>query len=169
MSKKRKAVFLDRDGLLNRQAAPHHYIHRREDFIFLPGVPGAVRRLNEAGYLVIVVTNQRGVARGMLTMAEVEDVHAYMRDELRKWNAHIDGIYICPHEVGECRCRKPDIGLFLMAERDFPIDKEKSWMVGDSGTDVEAGMRYGVRTLMSSQLPQAVETILKVDEGKIGT
>ncbi len=160
MSKGRKAVFLDRDGLINRQAAPHHYVCRREDFNFLPGVPGAIRRLNEAGYLVLVVTNQRGVARGMLTMEELEDVHHFMCEELGRQGAHIDGIYVCPHNEGECSCRKPDTGLFLKAEGEFPIDKGRSWMVGDSATDVEAGERYGVHTLLTDSLPQAVSVIL---------
>lgn len=135
----------------------------------MPGVPEAIRALNRAGYLVIIVTNQRGVARGMLTMTDVEDVHAYMRETLAKSGAHVDGIYVCPHEIGECTCRKPDIGLFLMAERDYTIDKARSWMVGDSNTDVEAGERYGVRSLRTDKLAQAVEIILGMEERKEDT
>lgn len=156
----RKAVFLDRDGLINRQAAPHHYISDPVDFEILPGVPEAIKRLNDAGYLTIMVTNQRGVARGMLTMEQVNTVHGYLQSEIAKHGAHIDAIYVCPHADGECICRKPDIGLFLMAEKDFDIDKRRSWMVGDSDTDVEAGKRYGVRTILTSSLPQAVSMIL---------
>ena len=159
----RKAVFLDRDGLINVQAAPHHYITRWEDFHFLPGVPEAIRRLNEAGYLVLVVSNQRGVARGMLTMEAVEDIHRHMSAALAEAGAHIDGIYVCPHNEGECHCRKPETGLFLQAEKDFPIDKASSWMVGDSDTDTEAGRRYGVRTIQTTSLPEAVEEILESD------
>lgn len=156
----RKAVFLDRDGLINRQAAPHHYISAPKDFEILPGVPEAIRSLNDAGFLVIVVTNQRGVARGMLTIKQVNAVHGFLQSELAKYGAHIDAIYVCPHADGECTCRKPDIGLFLMAERDFDIDKSQSWMVGDSDTDVEAGKRYGVRSILTDSLPQAAKTIL---------
>lgn len=156
----RKAVFLDRDGLINRQAAPHHYISDPVDFEILPGVPEAIKRLNDAGFLVIVVTNQRGVARGMLTMEQVNTVHGYLQSELVKHGAHIDAIYICPHADGECTCRKPDIGLFLMAEKDFDIDKSQSWMVGDSDTDVEAGKRYGVKTIKTSKLGDAVRLFL---------
>lgn len=156
----RKAVFLDRDGLINRQAAPHHYISAPENFEILPGVPEAIKRLNDAGFLVIVVTNQRGVARGMLTMEQVNTVHGYLQSELAKHRAHIDAIYICPHADGECACRKPDIGLFLMAEKDFDIDKSQSWMVGDSDTDVEAGKRYGVRSILTDSLRQATNMIL---------
>lgn len=111
-----------------------------------------------------MVTNQRGVARGMLTMDQVEEVHRFMLEELAKQGARIDGIYVCPHNVGECTCRKPEIGLFLMAEKDFPIDRNRSWMVGDSETDVEAGKRYGVRTILTDSLPEAVIAILKEAE-----
>lgn len=156
----RKTVFLDRDGLINRQAAPHHYISRPEDFVILPGVPEAIKALNDAGYLVIVVTNQRGVARRMLTMEQIERVHEYLQGELEKCGAHIDAIYVCPHADGECHCRKPDIGLLLMAEKDFDIDKTASWMVGDSDTDVEAGRRYGVCSILTDDLLKATKTIL---------
>lgn len=160
----RKAVFLDRDGLINVQAPPHRYITKWEDFRFQTGVAESIRALNEAGYLVLVVTNQRGVARGMMTLEMVKDVHRHMCAALSEAGAHIDGIYICPHNEGECHCRKPEIGLFLQAERDFPIDKAASWMVGDNDTDVEAGCRYGVRTILTTKLPEAVEKILKRDK-----
>lgn len=162
----RKTVFLDRDGLINRQAAPHRYIGRPEDFEILPGVPEAIRALNEAGYLVVVVTNQRGVARGMLTMEEIAEVHARLRSELKKSGARVDAIYVCPHADGECHCRKPDTGLFLMAEKDFDIDKGRSWMIGDSDTDVEAGRRYGVRTILTTDLFGAVHTVIESEGGK---
>lgn len=161
-----KAVFLDRDGLINREAAPHQYITRWESFQFLPGVPESVRRLNMAGYLVIIVTNQRGVARGIMTMETVDDIHRRMCRELEKADAHIDGVYVCPHENGQCSCRKPQIGLFLQAEKDFSIDKEASWMVGDNDADIEAGKRYGVRSILTESLPEAVEQILEHDGGK---
>lgn len=129
----------------------------------MSGVPDAIRKLNEAGYLVLVVTNQRGVARGMMTLEAVEDVHRHMYAALEEAGAHIDGIYVCPHNEGECHCRKPEIGLFLQAERDFSIDKAASWMVGDSDTDTEAGERYGVRTIQTTSLPEAVKEILESD------
>jgi len=157
----RKAVFLDRDGLINRRAAPHDYIKAPEAFQLLPGVPEAIRALNQAGYLILVVTNQRGVARGMMTMDDVNNIHQYMREELSKHGAHIDGIYVCPHDYGQCRCRKPDIGLFLQTEADFEIIKSASWMIGDSGNDVEAGRRYGVKTILTTDLHQAVQTVLE--------
>lgn len=85
----------------------------------MPYVEESVKRLNDHGFQVIIVTNQRGVARGLMTLADVEDIHSHMQECLKRNGAHVDGIYICPHEEGTCRCRKPDIGLFLQAERDF--------------------------------------------------
>lgn len=144
----KKAIFLDRDGVINRCAPPHQYICRWDDFMFLPGAKQAVRALNQAGYLVIVVSNQRGIARGLLTMEALNNIHASMCAEFERSGAHIDAIYICPHEVGECGCRKPWIGLFLQAERDFDIDKAGSWMVGDSQSDIMAGQIYGVKSIL---------------------
>lgn len=157
----RKAVFLDRDGLINRKAAEHDYIRRWEDFSFLPGVPETIARLNDVGYLVLIVTNQRGVARGLMTMKDVERIHRKMLDRLKEFGAHVDGIYVCPHDIGQCHCRKPDIGLFLRAEQDFDIDKGCSWMVGDGESDMEAGRRFGLRTILTEDLSGAVKQILE--------
>lgn len=157
----RRAVFLDRDGLINRKAAEHDYVKCLNEFFFLPDVPEAIARLNRAGYLVFVVTNQRGIARGLMSAADLQSIHEKMCAELQSCGAHIDGIYVCPHDIGQCHCRKPDIGLFLQAERDFQIDKAGSWMVGDSDSDVEAGKRYGVQTIKTIDLPGAVKQILE--------
>ena len=158
-----KAVFLDRDGIINRQAPEHDYIKSWDEFEFLPGVPEAIRRLNDAGYFVLVVTNQRGIARGMMTMEAVNTIHERMCQKLAGSGAVIRKVYVCPHEAGTCTCRKPDIGLFLQAEDDFDIDKKKSWMVGDSDSDVKAGQRYEIRTIKTDCLASAVEKILKED------
>lgn len=155
-----KTVFLDRDGLINQQAPEHDYIKSWGEFHFLPGVAGAIRRLNDAGYLVLVVTNQRGVARGMMSMSDVDEIHETMCRTLDEAGAHIEKVYVCPHESGTCNCRKPDIGLFLQAEQDFEIDKQHSWMVGDSDSDVEAGQRYGIKTIKTQSLISAAEMIL---------
>ena len=155
------AVFLDRDGLINRQAPEHDYIKSWTEFQFLPGVAKAIRRLNEAGYLVLVVTNQRGVARGVMSMSAVDEIHKAMCRALDEAGAHIEKVYVCPHESGTCNCRKPDIGLFLQAGQDFEIDKRHSWMVGDSDSDVEAGQRYGVKTIKTQSLISAAEMILE--------
>lgn len=160
-----KVIFIDRDGVINKKAAPHCYIQCWEEFEFLPGVSGAIRKANEAGYVVLVVTNQRGVARGLMTMEDVNDIHRKMAAKLALEQAHIDNVYVCPHEKGQCSCRKPDIGLFLQAESTYPVDKENSWMIGDSKSDILAGQSYGIRTLQSENIQAAIDEILAIKEG----
>jgi len=107
-----------------------------------------LRRLNEAGVLAIVVSNQRGIARGLYTAAEVAAIHAKFQQLLERAGAHIDGFFICPHDKGECNCRKPLPGLFEQAVAQFPeITAETSAMIGDSLSDVEFGWRLGMRTV----------------------
>lgn len=156
-----KAMFLDRDGLINKSAPLHEYIQSWEQFEFLPNVQQAIRKLNDAGYFVIIVTNQRGVARGLMTLEDVSEIHKQMCSELDKAGAHIDGIYVCPHENGTCNCRKPDTGLLLMAEQDFDIDKAYSWLIGDSETDRQAALKYGIRAIVTTDLLSAVNQILE--------
>ena len=117
--------------------------------------------LNLAGYLVLIITNQRGIARGLMSAADLQGIHEKMCEELQLRGAHIDGIYVCPHDIGQCHCRKPDIGLFLQAERDFQIDKAGSWMVGDSDSDVQAGKNYGIKTIKTTSLTVAADEIIK--------
>ena len=144
----KKVVFLDRDGVINRCAPPHEYICSWDAFEFLPGVVQAISMLNKAGYLVIVVSNQRGIARGMLSPEGLQSINDRMCAELERGGAHIDAIYTCPHENGVCDCRKPQPGLFYQAEADVEIDKARSWMVGDSQSDIMAGQSYGVKTIL---------------------
>lgn len=150
---RRQAVFVDRDGTLNVEK---NYLYRIEDFEFIPGVPEAIRRLRQAGFLVIVVTNQSGVARGYFTLAEVDALHRHIQNELEKSGTRIDGFYVCPHHptegVGEfrrqCDCRKGEPGLLLRAAAEHGIDLAGSWMVGDKLADVEAGERAGCASLL---------------------
>ena len=143
-----RAVLLDRDGVLNEKMPEGQYVARGEQFRVLPGVPEALRRLNEAGVLAIVVSNQRGIARGLYTAAEVAAIHAKFQQLLERAGAHIDGFFICPHDKGECNCRKPLPGLFEQAVAQFPeITAETSAMIGDSLSDVEFGWRLGMRTV----------------------
>ncbi len=150
---KRKVIFLDRDGVINRKAPEHAYIYEWEKFEFLPGAVEAIRKCSKAGYLVIVVSNQRGIARGIFTHSQADGLHAKMCRELKKEGAEIYRVYICPHENGACECRKPKPGLFLQAEqellqeRQIKIDKDGSWMIGDAKTDILAGRTYGVHTV----------------------
>src|SRR5438270_3470184 len=128
-----RTVFLDRDGVLNEKMPEGRYVTRQEEFHLLPGVAETVGRLNCAGLRVILVSNQRGIALGLYTAAEVDAIHASLQTFLRSCGAHLDGIYYCPHDKGECDCRKPMPGLFEQAVLNFPdIDAYSSIMIGDS-------------------------------------
>lgn len=142
-----KTVFLDRDGVINVKAPEGDYIKSWSEFHFLPGAIEAIRLLNDHNWHVVIITNQRGIARHLMTMQDLNRIHFFMEEELQNHGAHVDGVYVCPHEKGTCHCRKPDIGLFMQAEQDFPVDKSKSWMIGDSQSDIEAGRNYGIRTI----------------------
>ena len=144
-----RTVFLDRDGILNEKMPEHRYVTRWEEFRVLPGVPEALRRLNEAGLRVVVVSNQRGIAKGLYTAADLEAMHAQFQRLLEREGARIDAFFICPHETDECNCRKPLPGLFEQAVARFPeITAATSVMIGDSPTDVEFGRRLGMKTIL---------------------
>jgi D-glycero-D-manno-heptose 1,7-bisphosphate phosphatase len=143
----KKAVFLDRDGVINRKPPEGEYVTRWEDLELLPGVAEAITVLAKAGFLVIVVSNQRCVAKGLLTVRELDSIHQRMCDKLAGVGAVITDVYYCPHDAHPpCDCRKPAPGMLLAAVRNHEIDLAGSWMVGDSDTDVEAGKKAGCRT-----------------------
>ena len=147
---KRPAAFLDRDGVLN---VDHGYAHRPDQLEWIAGAPEAVRLLNEAGYYVIVVTNQSGVARGYYEEAAVHQFHAHMQDALRAQGAHIDAFYYCPHHpegtvkelAVRCRCRKPEPGMLEQAAREWPIDLPRSFLIGDKDDDMAAAAAFNIR------------------------
>jgi histidinol-phosphate phosphatase family protein len=137
-------VFLDRDGTLNVKAPEGEYVTSWEQFEFLPGALEAVRLLSEHGARLIVVTNQRGIALGRMTEADLADIHRRMLDALAAAGGRIAGVYHCPHEAGTCDCRKPEIGMFLQAQRDFPeIRFDDAAVIGDSESDMLAAQRIG--------------------------
>jgi D-glycero-D-manno-heptose 1,7-bisphosphate phosphatase len=141
-------IFLDRDGVLNRKLPEGAYVSTWEQFQWLPGAVEAVARMSRAGWTVIVVSNQRGIALGRLTVAQLELIHEKMRAELERAGAQLNAIYYCPHDRGECRCRKPETGLFEQARQQFPgTNAENSVVIGDSLSDVEAGKRLGMQTI----------------------
>lgn len=143
-----KAVFLDRDGVINEKAPTEdEYVTSWEEMKILPGVAQGISLLNRAGFRVIVVSNQRSIAKGLITVAELESIHRRMCDELECAGATIDSIYYCPHELQPpCACRKPEPGMLLEAARAHEIDLTISWMIGDSDKDVKAGRKAGCRT-----------------------
>jgi histidinol-phosphate phosphatase family protein len=140
-------VFLDRDGVINRRAPEGRYVTHWEDFHVLPGVVEGIMLLNRSGYCVIVVTNQRCFAKGLLTVADLEKMHERLSYVLARAGATVDAIYYCPHEVEQfCNCRKPAPGMLLDAARSRGIELSASWMIGDSDIDVEAGKNAGCKT-----------------------
>lgn len=138
---------MDRDGVINRKAPEGKYITRWEDFHFLPGVTEGIALLNRAGFSVIVVSNQRCIAKGLMTVADLEKMHERMIDFLARTGATVDGIHYCPHELEQsCNCRKPAPGMLLDAARSHGIELSASWMIGDSDIDIEAGKSAGCKT-----------------------
>jgi D-glycero-D-manno-heptose 1,7-bisphosphate phosphatase len=145
----RCAVFLDRDGVLNRKPAEGDYVKCPEELHLLPGAGSAVARLNEAGAAVILVTNQRGIGRGVMSEEDYARVHAALCCRLHSHGAHLDAEYHCPDTATSSPCRKPHTGLFLAAVKDNPcIQLRASWVVGDAPADVAAGRALGCRTVL---------------------
>jgi D-glycero-D-manno-heptose 1,7-bisphosphate phosphatase len=160
-----RLVLLDRDGTINRKAPEGQYITSADDLVLLPGAVGAVRRLNDAGVVVAVVTNQRGIARRRMTEGDLRDIHAALERDLAAGGAHVDAIYHCPHERGTCGCRKPETGMLESAARAFGIELRAAAMIGDSPSDVEAGRRAGAFTvrLSGTEAPEADLTAPSLD------
>jgi D-glycero-D-manno-heptose 1,7-bisphosphate phosphatase len=141
-------VFLDRDGVINRKAPEGEYVARWRDVQLLPGAESAIAALNRSGRHVIVVSNQRGIALGHYTRADVEALHARLQEHLAGHQAHIDAFYYCPHDTGQCDCRKPGTGLFRQAFRDFPLaSTANSIVIGDSLSDIEAARALGMPSI----------------------
>ena len=142
-----KAVFLDRDGVINQKPTEGEYITSWQDFHILPGVADGIALLNQAGYKVVVVTNQRCVAKDQLSVTDLEKIHERMSETLSRAGAQLDGIYYCPHDyTPPCDCRKPAPGMLLEAARVHGIDLRSSWMIGDSEIDMKAGVNAGCKT-----------------------
>lgn len=159
---KQKAIFLDRDGTINKYVG---FLINTKDFELIPDVSSAIKHFNDIGYLVIVITNQPVIARGEVTINELNNIHNKMETLLGKDGAYVDAIYYCPHHPHkgydgeipelkvECECRKPKPGLILQAAKDFNIDLASSWMIGDRENDILAGKNAGCKTaLISSEL-----------------
>ena len=149
----RPAVFVDRDGTLNREV---HFLRRVADLRLLPGSAAGVRALGDAGFTVVVVTNQSGVARGLIAPVTLDAIHATLHHRLAATGAAVAGIYACPHHPTEgrpplrrrCRCRKPAPGLVLRAVREHGLDLERSYCVGDSDADLGLARAIGTRSVL---------------------
>lgn len=148
-----KAVFLDRDGTINHEV---HHLRRVEDLRLLPGTAKAIHDLNRLGYLVIVITNQSAIARGLVDEAGARAIHDELVGRLSKKGASLDGIYYCPHHPKGavekyrrvCVCRKPETGMIRKAAKKHNIDLKKSFFIGDTTCDIETGSRAGLTTIL---------------------
>lgn len=142
----RRFVLIDRDGTINVEK---HYLSDPNQLELYPGVGDAIRRLNQAGFGVAVVTNQSGIARGYFDLARLETIHARLHQLLAEHGAHVDGIYLCPHGPDDdCTCRKPLPGMVEQAVNDHGFDPARSVMVGDKEVDVEMGLAVGAETFL---------------------
>lgn len=166
----RKAAFLDRDGVINKDKA---YVHRWEDFEFVPGAIDGMRRLQDAGYALVIVTNQSGLARGYYTEAQYQALTEALQQELAGQGVKLDGVYHCPHHPKgsvpelaiDCDCRKPEPGLLLQAARELGLSLTESLMVGDKASDIEAARAAGVGRayLVQSDNPESGAVPVQAD------
>jgi len=145
---KKKAVFLDRDGVLNNEEK-NYYIFREEDFFLNKGIGEALKILAARNYIFIVITNQGGIAKNLYSSTDVEKVHNKLYQLLLEYDVHLEEIYYCPHHSDEekCLCRKPANLNIEKAIARFNIDRKKSWLVGDRDSDIEAGKLSGLKTI----------------------
>ncbi len=141
-----RAVFFDRDGVINREVS---YLDSIDKVEILEGISKAIKLLNENNFKVIIITNQSGLARRYFTKRTLEEIHDFIIKELRKESAHIDAIYYCPHHPDDdCNCRKPRIGLINKAEKELKLDLKSSFLIGDKVTDIQAGLNAGLKTIL---------------------
>jgi D-glycero-D-manno-heptose 1,7-bisphosphate phosphatase len=151
--------FLDRDGTINLPAPPGQYITSPAQLRLVPGAAEAIRRLNEAGSRVIVVTNQRGVSLGLMSVEDVDAIHRRLVELLDREGARVDAILVCPHGLDTCDCRKPAPGLLLRAAADEGLDLGDAVMVGDRCSDVAAGDAAGVATIKLGALDDRADAV----------
>ncbi len=157
----KKAIFLDRDGIIN---VDHGYVFKVEDFEFNAGIFDLLAFLQAQGYLLIVVTNQSGIARGYYTQEDYMQLTSYMVETLQKEGIKIDAVFHCPHAPQDkCKCRKPKIGMFKAAKKQFNIDMKNSWMIGDKESDVEAGKKAGMRQVLVSSCKASSDATIVVE------
>ena len=160
---KSKSIFLDRDGVLNKNK--DDYVKHISELEIFPFISEPIKKLQSAGFKIIVITNQSAINRGLMTEKHLNEIHEKIQSFLIPHNAKIDSFYYCPHTPAEnCSCRKPKTGLLLKAIDDFSIDVNSSWFIGDRDSDIQAGRSAGCKTLKIQHdfnLEKAVDVILK--------
>lgn len=162
----KKVVFLDRDGTLNVRPPKAHYVETPDEFIWLDGAREAIRKLNEAGWMTVLASNQPGIARGRLTERTLRAIHDKMQKDLAEIGARMDHVYYCPHNWDEgCDCRKPKPGMLYQAQKDLSVNLRESVLIGDDERDIEAGEAAGCKKCIlvneDYSLADAVEELLK--------
>jgi len=157
-----RCVFFDRDGIVNISPPEGDYVRSWADFRLSPDLPDILRIVRDKGYAAVVITNQRGVAMGLMSVSAVEDIHARLQELLRACCVPLLDILYCPHDKDTCTCRKPQPGMLLEAARRHHLDLARSWMVGDRAGDMEAGRRAGCRTILVSAGDLAVQADYRV-------
>ena len=142
-----KAVFIDRDGVINKQAKAHEYITSWKEFKFFPTLLNAFAKISKTDYKIIIITNQRGIARGKMSVDDLGKIHKKMSEEIIKAGGRIDGIYFCPHDDNSCNCRKPLPGLLDKAMNEKNLCLQESWVVGNFLSDIELGKSRNCKTI----------------------
>jgi histidinol-phosphate phosphatase family protein len=156
-----KAIFLDRDGVININRSD--YVKSWDEFVFLPDAKRAVKLVNESDFILIIITNQSPIGRGIFNTSTLDEIHGKMLHEFAEVGCNITAIYYCPHKPDDgCSCRKPQPGLILKAAADFDIDLSRSWMVGDSDSDIEAGKRAGCKTAKVSDDRPLIDIVKEI-------
>ena len=158
--KSKKVIFLDRDGVINKKPSKADYIKNWDEFEFLPGAMEALKLLTQNGYEIYIISNQAGIARGMMTKDDLKEIHEKMKKELENHGAKISGIYHCPHGWDEgCECRKPKPGMFFQAAREHHIDLTKTIFIGDDERDLQAGNAAGCKTILITHNKSFLEIV----------
>ncbi len=140
----KKALFLDRDGVINIEK---NYVYRKEDFEFIEGIFDLCHKFSDEGFLIIIITNQAGIAKGFYTIEDFLELTAWMIDQFKKHGVDIEKVYYCPHHpdvTGSCECRKPRPGMILQAANEFNLDLAKCVLIGDKESDLQAGRKAGI-------------------------
>jgi D-glycero-D-manno-heptose 1,7-bisphosphate phosphatase len=140
----KKIAFIDRDGVINKKAQDHCYITKIDDFTFNDGIFEFIKKIVDDGFEIIIITNQRGIARGIITIDQLNEIHSFLLARMKEKGIEILDIFYCPHEKNSCNCRKPKPGLLIQAFDKYKIDKSRSILISDSIDDVGMGKNFGI-------------------------
>lgn len=157
-----KAFFFDRDGVINEKAPDHDYIKSWDEFKFIPDIIDVMKYVQSKGYMIIIVTNQRGIARGRMTIEDLLQIHEHLSKELAKHKVFVTDIFFCPHDISDnCDCRKPKPGMLLRAKKLNNIDFKKSYLIGDSETDIISANSVDIKSILYTP-----EDSIKINQAK---